>query len=180
MRDIHNETWTLLINWVFYKIPGPSGDMVSDDPRFWAWIKVSVLYEFPWSRLIINIGRGVLLWILEIFGSMTIRGSWEKMCFRYENKEQVSSFAMNEGRIRATPDSRKIWESHVSMEDLSARGRNQKWGWLNRGFFRVKYRRQIETRDISWILSITQIDLLNGRCEIVSCFPDAADHILSF
>jgi hypothetical protein len=56
---------------------------------------------------------------------MTIQGSEEKMDFSYENKKQTSYFALNEGRIRTTPDSREIWENHFPMDDLSARRRHQ-------------------------------------------------------
>jgi hypothetical protein len=61
-----------------------------------------------------------------VTASMTIRESSEEMGFSYENKDQTSYFAVNEGRIRTTPDSREIWESHFPMDGLSARKRNEK------------------------------------------------------
>jgi hypothetical protein len=57
--------------------------------------------------------------------SMRVRGSKEKIDFSYENNEQTSYFAVNEGRIRTTSDSREIWENNFAMDDLSARRRNQ-------------------------------------------------------
>jgi hypothetical protein len=41
------------------------------------------------------------------------------------------------------PDFCEIWERNYPIESLSAQRRNQKWGWVNQQFFRVKYVRQL-------------------------------------
>jgi hypothetical protein len=34
------------------------------------------------------------------------------------------------------------------MGSLSARRRSQMWGWLNQGFFRVKYMKQVKVQGV--------------------------------
>jgi hypothetical protein len=73
---------------------------------------------------------GDLLRILRAYetvsASMTVRGSWEKVGFSCERRDQSSSLAVNEARIRTILDVREMWERHFPMDGLSARRRNQK------------------------------------------------------
>jgi hypothetical protein len=67
-----------------------------------------------------------------------------------------------------------------AIERLSARKRNQREEWLNRGFLQVRDLKQIKVHDVSQILSIIQTYFTRTRREIVSAFPDETHHVISF
>lgn len=81
--------------------------------------------------------------------SMTIRGSWEKAGFIYQKRDQTFYLVIDEGRIRTAPDFQEIWNRDYPIGSLSARRRNQKWGWLNQEFFRVEFLEQINVSGVS-------------------------------
>jgi hypothetical protein len=74
--------------------------------------------------------------------SMMIRASWKKAGFSYHRREGIFYITLDERKIRGAPDFGEIWERNYPIESLSAQTRNQKWGWVNQQFFRVKYVRQ--------------------------------------
>jgi hypothetical protein len=76
--------------------------------------------------------------------SMMIRASWEKPGLSYHQRDGTFYLAVDEGRIREAQDFCEIWESNYPIESLSAQRRNQKWGWVNRQFFRLEYVRQLK------------------------------------
>jgi hypothetical protein len=75
---------------------------------------------------------------------MIIRASWEKAGFSYQERDGTVYFAVDEGRIWGALEFCEIWERNYPIESLSAQRRNQKWGWVNQQFFRVKYVRQLK------------------------------------
>jgi hypothetical protein len=46
---------------------------------------------------------------------------------------------VDEAEIRGSPDFLELWAIDYPEESLSARRRQQKWGWLNRGLFRQEF-----------------------------------------
>jgi hypothetical protein len=97
--------------------------------------------------------------------------------FSDQMRNQASYIALEKERIGTAPDFRNIWDGNLPMHDLSARGRNQKSGWLNRGFFRVKYLKQINVGEAFQMLSIVQTHFMKIRCEIMSFLWDEADFV---
>jgi hypothetical protein len=77
-------------------------------------------------------------WIRGVTTNMMIRASWEKASFSYHQRDGTFYLAVDKGRIRGAPDFCEIWERNYPIESLSAKRRNQKWGWVNQQFFRVK------------------------------------------
>jgi hypothetical protein len=80
----------------------------------------------------------------EVATSMIIRASWEKASFSCHQRDGTFDLAVDEGRIRGTPDFREIWERNYPIESLPAQRSGQKWGWVNQQFFRVKYVKQLK------------------------------------
>jgi hypothetical protein len=85
---------------------------------------------------------------------------------------------IDEERFRTASDFREIWERDFPMDSLSARRRNEKWGWLNQEFFRVNYLKQIKVRDFSEVLPITQTYFMRICCGISYSFTSQDDHII--
>jgi hypothetical protein len=82
-------------------------------------------------------------------GSTRIRGFGEKAGFIYQKRDQTFYLVIDEGRIRTAPDFQEIWNRDYPIGSLSAKRRNQKWGWLNQEFFRVEFLEQINVSGVS-------------------------------
>jgi hypothetical protein len=78
--------------------------------------------------------------------SMIVQACWEKAGFPYQQRDGTFYLVVREGRIWTAPDFQEIWERDYPIGSLAARRRSQKWGWLNRGFFRVKYMKQLKVQ----------------------------------
>jgi hypothetical protein len=63
--------------------------------------------------------------------SMTIRASWEKAGFRFRLAPGTYYLWIDEAKIRGTPEFSEVWAIDYPETALSARRRQQKWGWLN-------------------------------------------------
>jgi hypothetical protein len=70
--------------------------------------------------------------------SLTVRSSWEKTGFEFERRDGTWYLVVNEGKIRESPEFAEVWRVNHPEEQLSARRRQQPWGWINRQFFREK------------------------------------------
>jgi hypothetical protein len=80
--------------------------------------------------------------------SMTARACWEKASFTYQQRDGTFYLVVQEGRIWTAPDFQEPWEREYPIGSLSARRRSQKWGWLNQGFSRVKYMKQLKIQGV--------------------------------
>jgi hypothetical protein len=78
--------------------------------------------------------------------SLTVGGSWEKTGFEFERRDGTWYLVVNEGKIRASPEFAEVWGVNHPEEQLSARRRQQPWGWINRQFFRVRELRTMHLR----------------------------------
>jgi hypothetical protein len=70
--------------------------------------------------------------------SLTVRSSWEKAGFGCVRCDGIYSFWADARRIRASPESVEVWQVDYPEERLSQRRRQQKWGFLNHGLFRIE------------------------------------------
>jgi hypothetical protein len=80
--------------------------------------------------------------------SVTVRACWEKVGFTYEQRDGTFYLVVHEGRIRTAPDFQEIGKRGYLIGSLSARRRSRKWRWLNQGFFRVKYMKQLKVQGV--------------------------------
>jgi hypothetical protein len=65
--------------------------------------------------------------------STTVRISWQKAGFGFVIRSGSQYLWVEEAKIRGSPDVLELWAIDYSKEYLSARRRQQKCGWLNRG-----------------------------------------------
>jgi hypothetical protein len=61
------------------------------------------------------------IWIRDNEDIM-IRVSWEKACFSYHQRDGTFYLAVDEERIRGTPDFCEIWERNYPVKSLSVQG----------------------------------------------------------
>jgi hypothetical protein len=90
-------------------------------------------------------------------GGEGTRVCWEKASFSYQRRDGTFYLVVHEGKIRTAPDFQKIWARDYPIGSLWATGKNQKWGWLNQGFFRTKYKKQLKIHGISCTTTIMQL-----------------------
>jgi hypothetical protein len=79
--------------------------------------------------------------------STTVRASWEKAGFEYCKLDDTSQLLVNNGGIRDSPEFAEIWRMNFPLDELSARWRVQKWGSMNRQFFKGNTRRFPDIKD---------------------------------
>jgi hypothetical protein len=63
--------------------------------------------------------------------SLTLRSSWEKTCFGFEQRDGTWYIYVNETKIRTSPEFAEVWALNNPEESLSVRKRPQVWGWIN-------------------------------------------------
>jgi hypothetical protein len=80
--------------------------------------------------------------------STTVWACWEKANFTYQRRDGTFCLVMHEGKIWIAPDFQEIWERDYPIGSLPSRRKSQKWGWLNQGFFRTKYNKQLKVYGI--------------------------------
>jgi hypothetical protein len=68
--------------------------------------------------------------------STAVRASWKKARFEYCKLDDTFQLLVNNGKIRDSPEFAEIWRMIFPLEGLSARRRVQKWGFMNRQFFK--------------------------------------------
>jgi hypothetical protein len=97
----------------------------------------------------LNLGRD-LDHVMRIFRayelattSLTVRSSWEKTGFGFEQRDGTWYLYVNETKVRSFPKFAEVWALNNPEESLSVRKRQQVWGWINQQFFRVKYRKSL-------------------------------------
>jgi transposase len=68
--------------------------------------------------------------------SSTVRGSFIRAGFIYVRRaDGTYSLGFDEGKIRAAPEFREVWDIDFPMHKLSTRRRNSRWGFLNENVF---------------------------------------------
>jgi hypothetical protein len=70
--------------------------------------------------------------------STTVRGSWMRTGFQYEETADTRYLTVNEAAIRSSPGFQEICQFDSVLDRLSARRRSQKWGWINQHLFHKK------------------------------------------
>jgi hypothetical protein len=71
--------------------------------------------------------------------STTVRASCKKAGFEYCKLDDTFQLLVKDGKIRDSPEFAEIWRMNFPLEALSARRRVQKWGFMNRQFFKGRY-----------------------------------------
>jgi hypothetical protein len=71
----------------------------------------------------------------------TLRASWKKVGFEYCKLDDAFQLLVHDGKIRDSPEFTEIWRMSFPLEGSSARRRVQKWGFMNRQFFKGRYLR---------------------------------------
>jgi hypothetical protein len=64
--------------------------------------------------------------------------SWNKPGFDYERRDSATYLAINESKIRQSPEFREIWEFDYQPTRLTDRRLSQKWEWINKHLFKKK------------------------------------------
>jgi hypothetical protein len=60
--------------------------------------------------------------------STTVRASWMRTRFQYEERADTRYLTVNEAAIRSSPGFQEIWQFDYVLARLSARRQSQKWG----------------------------------------------------
>jgi hypothetical protein len=71
--------------------------------------------------------------------STTVRDSWKKSGFEDCKLDDTFQLLANDEKIQDLPEFAEIWPMNFPLEGLSARLRVQKWGFMNRQFFKGRY-----------------------------------------
>jgi hypothetical protein len=79
----------------------------------------------------------------QVTTSVIVRSSWEKAGFGFERRDGTMYLCFNEAKLRESPEFCELWGIDYPEGKLSTRRRQQRWGWLNEPFFRVRYRAQL-------------------------------------
>jgi hypothetical protein len=97
----------------------------------------------------LNLGRD-LDYVMRIFRayelattSLTVRSSWEKTGFGFEQRDGAWYLYVNETKTRTSPEFAEVWALNNPEESLSVRKRQQVWEWINQQIVRVKYRKAL-------------------------------------
>jgi hypothetical protein len=72
--------------------------------------------------------------------STTIRSSWERAGFGFQKRDGTLYLYVHEQRIRNGDEFAEVWRIDHDEANLSARRRQQQWGWINERYFRKEYR----------------------------------------
>jgi hypothetical protein len=63
--------------------------------------------------------------------STTVRVSWMRTGFQYEERADTRYLIVNEAAIRSSPGFQEIWQFGSVLDRPSTRRQSQKWGWIN-------------------------------------------------
>jgi hypothetical protein len=69
----------------------------------------------------------------------TVGGSWEKIGFDFTRRDGTHYLCVDEPKIRGIREFAEVCDIDYSETALSARRRQQRWGWLNEEMFRLEY-----------------------------------------
>jgi hypothetical protein len=77
--------------------------------------------------------------------SLTVRNSWGKVGFEFgfQRRDGAIYLFVHEGKIWESPEFAELWRIDDPEMKLSGCRRQQRWGWLNKWFFRVEYRKKL-------------------------------------
>ena len=72
--------------------------------------------------------------------SSTVRSSFERAGFDYYKKGRLNYLKLNRQKIENSSGFRELWEIDFQEENLSARRRNQRRGWINEKYFPPEFK----------------------------------------
>lgn len=72
--------------------------------------------------------------------STTVRSSFERAGFDYYKKGDLNYLKLNKQKIENSSGFRELWEIDFQEENLSARRRNQRRGWINEQYFPPEFK----------------------------------------
>ena len=76
--------------------------------------------------------------------SLNVRASFRNTGFEYYNVDNVQYIKVNENAIRNFPEFKEAWNLNTQESEFSPRRRNQKWGWINKEFFKEDFQKLLD------------------------------------
>jgi hypothetical protein len=70
--------------------------------------------------------------------STTVRASWIRTGFQYEERADTRYLAVHEAAIRSSLGFQEFWQFDYVLDRPSAWRQSQKWDWINQHLFRKK------------------------------------------
>lgn len=72
----------------------------------------------------------------ETMTGQRIRGSFQRAGFTIDTSKKPHRLIFNEKLLRENPGFKELWDANISLESLSTRRRNHKFGWVNVQYYR--------------------------------------------
>ena len=76
--------------------------------------------------------------------SSNVMASFHNTGFEYYNVDNVQYIKVNENAIRNFPEFKEAWNLNTQESEFSPRRRNQKWGWINKEFFKEDFQKLLD------------------------------------